>query len=377
MAKLLLVIDCLGSGGAQRQLVSLARGFVAQGHEVEFFIYFPELNHFENQLTEIGIVIHSSSKASRFSLKPVFKLSSIIVRNRYHSILAFMRNPAIYTELSYLVARVCGAGKLNLVFSERLNYFEREKKSLIFRLCQQLHRLCDHIVVNNHYQCDEMAVFFPWMKNRLVTIYNGLEPAIFKQRTSVLASERYLLVVARVVEYKNYENLALALIHYKNTWGQAPKIQWVGKIFQTGSNLKKLEYVNHLLQQHGLENNLRFCGEHKNLIPFYQNARALIHPSLIEGFSNVVIEACEFGLPLLIGNIGDHQLLMNRYDAGLIFDVNDPIDIATKIRCFELSEQIQQEYWGEQAKLARQELFCLDKACHDYLSLLVNNDAEY
>ena len=37
--KILCVIDSLGSGGAQRQLVGLAIGFKERGHEVSFLVY--------------------------------------------------------------------------------------------------------------------------------------------------------------------------------------------------------------------------------------------------------------------------------------------------------------------------------------------------
>src|SRR6185312_15992024 len=37
--KILCVIDCLGSGGAQRQLVGLAVAFKEKGHDVTFLVY--------------------------------------------------------------------------------------------------------------------------------------------------------------------------------------------------------------------------------------------------------------------------------------------------------------------------------------------------
>ena len=40
--KLLCVIDSIGSGGAQRQLVSIAKGIKAKGHCVSFLVYHNE-----------------------------------------------------------------------------------------------------------------------------------------------------------------------------------------------------------------------------------------------------------------------------------------------------------------------------------------------
>ena len=46
MMKILCVIDSLGSGGAQRQIVNLACGLKKKGHDVDVFVYFPEFSFF-------------------------------------------------------------------------------------------------------------------------------------------------------------------------------------------------------------------------------------------------------------------------------------------------------------------------------------------
>lgn len=371
MAKLLLVIDCLGSGGAQRQLVSLAKAFVKLGHQVEMFTYFPKLNHFEKDIKDVGITLHYGEKSHRFSLAPVFSLSRIIRQGRYDGILSFLRNPAIYCEWAYIFARFMGGKKSQLVFSERLNYFEFEKRSFLFRFAQQSHRICDAVVANNHFQRKEMQAIFPWMKLKLHTIYNGLDVAKFNVTEPAIQKSTSLLTIARVVEYKNYENLALALVEYQKSWGKPPFIKWVGKVFETPANLALFNKVQALLEKHNLKENLQFLGEQLDVTQYYKQADALIHSSKIEGFSNVVIEASEYGLPLLLGNIGDHQLLMDNYQAGLIFDVNDPKSIANAIRQFVDANAKEKNLWREQAILARKNLFRLEDAANAYLKLLL------
>ena len=48
--KILIVIDTLGTGGAQRLKVELAKGLVKAGHSVEFFIYDDNYNFYETTL---------------------------------------------------------------------------------------------------------------------------------------------------------------------------------------------------------------------------------------------------------------------------------------------------------------------------------------
>lgn len=372
MAKILLVIDCLGSGGAQRQLISIAKQMVKRGHQVDLFSYFPELNHFEQDVKSAGITIHYSSKKHRFSPKPVFSLASLMAKHQYSGVLAFLRNPAVYMAWGYLLARLKGAPKATLVFSERLNYFDKEKQSLIFKLVQQHHRLCDFIVTNNHFQHSEMVQYFPWMQSKLKTIYNGLGVAQAKVVKRENNASPRLLTVARVVDYKNYENLAQALVYYKKTWGLPPKVDWVGKIFQQGHHLSVFERVQQLLIEHDLQQHLIFHGESQAVEQFYQRADALIHPSKIEGFSNVVIEACEYQLPLLLGNIGDQPSVMHQFQPGVLFDVNDPVDIANAIRTFVEASDEQKTQWQLGAKQAREQLFDIHHATESYLELLLN-----
>jgi len=56
--KLLCVIDSLGSGGAQRQIVELAKGFKKKGHRVQFLTYH-DINFFKPQLDRIDIPVQT------------------------------------------------------------------------------------------------------------------------------------------------------------------------------------------------------------------------------------------------------------------------------------------------------------------------------
>ena len=56
--KILLVIDSLGSGGAQRQIVNLAKGLKKNGHIVEIFIYDNSNNFFHDDIINSNIIVH-------------------------------------------------------------------------------------------------------------------------------------------------------------------------------------------------------------------------------------------------------------------------------------------------------------------------------
>lgn len=69
-----------------------------------------------------------------------------------------------------------------------------------------------------------------------------------------------------------------------------------------------------------------------DLVFFYKNAQALIHPSLSEGFGLPLVEAAYFDLPIIASNINVFkEVLENNY---LQFDPNDIDDIQDKIEQF-------------------------------------------
>ena len=55
--KILIVIDSLGSGGAQKLAVNLASGFIKKNHEIHLFKYDDSANFFEPEMDELGVKI--------------------------------------------------------------------------------------------------------------------------------------------------------------------------------------------------------------------------------------------------------------------------------------------------------------------------------
>jgi len=373
MAKLLLVIDSLGSGGAQRQLITLSKEFKSRGHTVEFFIYYPQLSHFEDELLQAGIHIHKYNKRHRLDLGIPFSLAKVISKNKYDATLAFLPTPALYLETAILLLFITLRHRPRVVFSERSSYFEDKPIRFSFRLIQQFHRICDHIVVNSHHQSEKMMKQFPWMRDKISTIYNGIDLAAFT-RTHEYESEStdsYILCVARVVDYKNYEQLANAMIYYKEQWGNPPKVLWIGKIEQEMHNKALLDRVISRIQDAELEDKFVFVGEILDVQSYYENAMALIHPSFIEGFSNSIIEGMSYGLPQLIGDVCDHKKLISAFNNGILFDPYNHLSIAKAVNQFINSSKEERLDWSNNSLKATHQAFSKETAATMYLSLMV------
>jgi hypothetical protein len=141
--KILLIVDHFGSGGAQRQIVELARGLKRRGHSVEMFIYFPEHDFFRSRIDEDRIVVHEYAKGRGFASGVVRRLSSLMSRGDIDVVVSYLSSANIYAELAMLVS-----GGPQLVVSERTSHLD-DKSSITAFLRRLMHGVSGHVVANS------------------------------------------------------------------------------------------------------------------------------------------------------------------------------------------------------------------------------------
>jgi glycosyltransferase involved in cell wall biosynthesis len=329
--RLLCVIDSLGLGGAQHQMVNLAVGLKKRGHDVEFFVYHPEYAHFADSLERGAIPVHAYHKSHRFSLGVVWALRRLTVSERYSGVMSFLPTPSFYSEL----ARI-GAPSSVLVVSER-SAFPCGRLRLPFWVLQQFHRLADHVTVNSHHQRERMEKLFPWMRGRISTILNGVDLNRFSPRAGGSRGSRgrlELLVVGSTAPTKNAVGLVHGIAAFRQRYGSVPIVRWAGRrVASRGSEGGFAEAVR-LVSQLGLGDSWEWLGDRTDIPDLLLSHDALVHPSLLEGLPNAVCEALACGRPVLASNAGDQPRLVQEGVTGFLFDPKDPVDIAMAIHRF-------------------------------------------
>lgn len=326
---LLFVIDNFGSGGAQRQMVNLARGLNSRGHHIEFFTYYTG-NHYRPLLDEALITVHLHPKPSRFSIAPLIALRRLIRHGNYDVIISFLNTPNFYAE----IARI-GLGKTKLVVSERSMY-PPGKLPLYLQLLQECHSLADAITVNSYHQRDRMEREFPWMRNKIKTIYNGFDLDAFHPAVSLQGadSKLSLLAISSVSFNKNSLNLAKALRICRDKYQLDVHVDWIGMQHVSGDGTRPTQQTSFYLRETGMFDLWNWLGERTDIAQMLVSHDALIHPSYYEGLPNVVCEALACGRPALLSRVCDHPLLVKDGVTGYLFDPASPEDIANSIFIF-------------------------------------------
>lgn len=138
--KILCVIDCLGSGGAQRQLIELAKGFKEKGDDISFLVYHKE-NFFQNFLEEAGIPIKEIIEPNY--LRRLHKMRKFIRKGKFDIVLSFLEAANFICEISSLPTRTW-----KLIVGER-SANPAILKSFKLRFYRWFHFLADYVVANS------------------------------------------------------------------------------------------------------------------------------------------------------------------------------------------------------------------------------------
>lgn len=155
-------------------------------------------------------------------------------------------------------------------------------------------------------------------------VLEGVSHQIISVRENKKLTTKYkdfFIYVGNFYPHKNVENLITAF-----------------KSAKTGLKLLLIGPDDYFTQRLKLSlNNDRRITLVKNppvadLVFFYKNARALIHPSLSEGFGLPLIEAAYFNCPIIASDIPVFRELLGRQY--LAFDPHNPAEIAAKIEFF-------------------------------------------
>ncbi len=163
--------------------------------------------------------------------------------------------------------------------------------------------------------------------DKIISVYEGVSYELPNAKENTKLAKRfknYFLYVSNFYPHKNPERLIEAYARVRND----NQLVMVGPDDFFAAKLKTL------VKKSNQEKRIIFYHSSKieDLVYLYRNAKALIHPSLSEGFGLPIIEAIYYNLPIIGSNIEVfREILEDKY---LQFNPLDVSDIQTKIEFF-------------------------------------------
>lgn len=360
---IILFIDSLANGGAQRQLVNLAIGLHRRGHTATVITYAP-LNHHLPRLDEAGVAFECLHKQSRFDIKPVIRLYHAIKRLNADIVVAYLRTPSLYAELAGMFAR-----KTSIVVSERAGITQQGLR-IEHYLAGIAHTLATKVTGNSHHYIDALAKALPWLAPNSHVIYNGLDERFFinnSVRDCPTEYCRFCVVAARPTVEKGLLPLVQAVAKLVNSGVDNFSVHWIGPAPQSHELVQEAQAF---IDQHSLQLYWHWEGEQHDVASCYPKYTALVLPSLHEGVANALCEAMASGLPVLTTNIADNARILNDGECGFLCKPNDPDSLAEILTSFIAMDSSSRSDMGKAAHARARELFDSEQTLNMWEDLL-------
>lgn len=354
MNKIFCLIDALGPGGAERQMVGLATMLHKAGYEVQVWYHEPK-EFFVEELNEKGIKT-TYFEGNKSTLSKIYKIRRAIQIFRPNTVIAYLQASSMIAS----VIRITGL-KFRLIVSERNT---NRSKTLRDTIRFNLFRTADYVVPNSYSQADFIQKHYGFLQQKVKTIVNFVDTDAFQPKLHKRGIE--ILVAATLWPSKNAIGLIKALKLLKDK-GVKCHVKWFGKVQDQEDYALQCE---DLIEKNGLSDYIELFNKTKNISEEYQKADYFCLPSFYEGTPNVICEAMASGLPILCSDVCDNGRYVENGINGFLFDPYNTNDISSAIEKAITASDEMYNQWKENSRRFAIERLSTTKFINQYLKLI-------
>ena len=189
------------------------------------------------------------------------------------------------------------------------------------------------IIVPSNYWRNYLLKKFHLKSNKVTTTHEAVDPSfVINQKSYVKTPDSYILYTGNLYPHKNIEIIIKSL-------QLLPQVKL--KIICARNFFS--QKIENLVSNYKLESQVEFLGyiPDKDFKNIYSKALALVHPSLMEGFSLTGLEAMALGCPVISSN---SSCLPEIYqDSVIYFNPTNPKDLAKQINKLKSSVKLRQQ----------------------------------
>lgn len=359
MKSILCLIDNLGQGGAERQMVGLSVLLKRKGYNVDLVVYHKE-DFYVSTAREGGIepIVLDVNNSKWSKLRGVREL--IKKKGGYDCVIGYKEGA---NSIGCLLKAL--GMKFKLMVSDRIT---TQKLTRSNRIRFFLYRFADYIVPNSYSERTFIASHYPHYDEKIIPITNFTDTNHFTPVEREKGDKLRILTAARVSSQKNIINYIRAISQLNKQGVNNVVFDWYGRV-ENGET----EYANQchsLVDELGLSEMFHFYPATNDIVTEYHNCDIFCLPSSFEGFPNVVCEAMSCGKPILCSRVCDNELIVANGKNGLLFDPNNVDDIAEKILAMINMPVKERDEWGRYSRIKAVDEFSEETFVQKYIKLI-------
>ena len=319
--KILFIVNSLASGGAEKQVVTVASYLKKRGYKVEICCHVKHEFH-EYILLQNGIKVHWLIENNL--LLRILRFRKFIRKGNYNAVISFLPVSNFFNCFAGI-----GGKKWKIITSER-NSFDRLLLPMKDRITISFQKKSDYIVCNSERAKQKWQHYSPLCKNKLLTIYNTILLPQITTNYVPLKNKRLHIVIAATYRYlKNPIGLIQALVLLNESQKRKIEIHWYGRA-HIGKTLMAYDESVELINKFDLQNTIYLHGETKDIANKMNEADVVALFSELEGLPNAICEAMLIGKPIIMTRVSDYNILVDGAN-GFLCDWNNTESIKQAI----------------------------------------------
>lgn len=313
----------LGRGGAELQLLRLAAGMVARGHEVHVIAYNgPSV--LDDEFRAAGVAVAAERRETRRGKAGLVR--DWLRETRPEVVHAVMKRASSLTVMARWPRR-----RPPVVASDMSTATYRSRAPVLLGSLVAF-AWADRVVTQTELNRANLERLAPWLRGKTVVVRNGLDTERFApvERMPRATHDPFVFcAVGTVYAVKNPLRVIDAAAELRRRGNERFRIDWYGRLglgqgTAASDGARAVAYA----RDRGVADLVAFLGDTPDIERAYQRSDALLHASVQEGFPNVVAEGMACGLPIAVSRVADLPQVVAEAENGFVFDETDPMAIA-------------------------------------------------
>lgn len=358
----LIIIPKLGSGGAERQAVTVARLLAKEGCDVSFLTYFHGV-FYKELLEEAGI--HIISEVCE-GVKRIIRVKRRIKDGNYDVVISFMQTPNFLNNFSAI-----GKHSWKVITSIRATPPKEEFHTIKGWVYGCLYRNSDAIITNSQHTLRVFAGFFPGYQSKLSTIYNAVQLGEIHTNYIVKKDNRLNIVIAATLsKVKNPLGLISALESMTEAERSLIHIDWYGKSESVIGDHTEYDKVLEHIRRSNLSDVISLPGEVREMADFMNKADCIALFSQREGLPNAICEGMMIGKPIIMSRCSDYSVIIEENGNGYLCDWDNPLSIKNAILKMAVLDNNELLRMGERSREIANKLFSEEAITQQWLDII-------
>lgn len=354
--RILSVIDTLGQGGAERSLVDLARGLRTHDIDTTIAVLRTTDHGFEEATQNSDVVTIEHLGSGRLNpsrrLRELIRLAGIdLVHTTLFEASLIGRLGAVGTDVPVLTSLVNVSYDSVRLGDPRVTPYKLKGARLIDgwtarHLTTRFHALTETVAAS--------AVVDLGITRHLIEVIprgraaSEFHPVRTDHERSLIRAELGIAEEAKVlitVGRQEYQKGQRFLIHAMRSVAEKfPE----AVLLLLGRRGQETPYLAKQVAELGLDSNVRFLGDRRDVNRVLRSADVFVFPSLYEGFGGAVIEAMATGLPVVTSDLP--ALVEVLAGTGILVPTGEPEALSAALISVFASDGYTRKMWGKVAR---------------------------